>query len=361
MDDPEVIDHPDRGCRDSGDRASGAVEELPFEALFECAPDGLVVTDLSGRVQAVNQRAAELLGDEELIGWPLEHVVTTLDQGGVERALRTLSIRDAVVCDLSVELLTPQGRRPVSVRGSVCATPWGRVAIWALRAMPDAAAQHRMARASALKDAYLLALSHDLRSPIATLCGVAELLGEERHAQERDEKLIELMSEALTSVQAVVGNLLDLERLQHRGVSVRRRPTELADFVRRCVRRAGTHFPVHLDVPSATVALDVGLVERILSNLLANAERHAPGGAVTVTADVVDGAVTLTVADEGPGIPDDRKEEVFELFHQLEEGGDGSGVGLFLVRQFAVAHGGWSWFSDADDGGGAVAHVRLAT
>lgn len=206
---------------------------------------------------------------------------------------------------------------------------------------------------------FLLAVSHDLRSPIAVLSGVAELLKHRVDGSEEERELVEMLSQAVANIEHVIADLLDMERLADPSLEVVHRSTDLRLLVARCIADAHLRSHVVTDVPEHPLPLDAGLLERIILNLLVNADRHnAEGGTITVTACSGDDRLTVTVDDEGPGIADASKERVFELF---AHGADtGFGVGLYLVRRFAQLHGG-----DAEvltsPSGGARLRVWLRT
>lgn len=220
-------------------------------------------------------------------------------------------------------------------------------------------AQSRFEQASRLKDAYLLAVSHDLRTPVAALAGSIDLLRSRLRADDADTHLVDLMGKSLRHIEEVLENLLDVERLEHGGHEVVRRPTDLAALVDHCIGLADLERPVRTDVPRRSVAIDPGVTKRILLNLLSNADRHSPPGAeISIGARVDEEGVVISVDDQGPGIPSDARESVFDLFHQLSRDGAGTGVGLFLVRRFAEAHGGSAVIDDGP-AGGVSARVRL--
>jgi signal transduction histidine kinase len=107
--------------------------------------------------------------------------------------------------------------------------------------------------------------------------------------------------------------------------------------------------------------IDAGLTARIVDNIVGNALRHTPAGTpIRVSLDRVDNEVILSVADHGPGIPDEAKELVFEAFHRQSGHSAGLGLGLFVVRRFAELQGGRAWVADTE-GGGATVRVAFAS
>src|SRR5207237_6033554 len=124
-------------------------------------------------------------------------------------------------------------------------------------------------------------------------------------------------------------------------------PTDLGDLIRRVVSETEVgHRTVHVE-GEARSAVDGPKVERIVENLLVNAARHTPeGSSVWVGLSEQDGGVVLTVEDDGPGVPDDLKADIFEPFHQgapSKAPTPGTGIGLSLVARFSERPGGRAW------------------
>lgn len=211
------------------------------------------------------------------------------------------------------------------------------------------------------RDALLLAVAHDLRASTTAIAESVALLrasGQEPTAP-RAETLLRLIDDGVRDIRTVIDNLLDAERFQHGIVEPVRSPTPLLPLVRDAVAAAGLLGAAELDVDDAVVHIDAGISERILWNLLDNAGAHSPAGTpITICARDEGSHVLIHVDDTGPGIPDERKEEVFEPFHP-SSASTGAGIGLYLVRQFARLHGGDAWVADVE-GGGTSIRVRLA-
>jgi PAS domain S-box-containing protein len=228
-------------------------------------------------------------------------------------------------------------------------------------------AAQRLRALDEMKNTFLEAVSHDLRTPLTSILGSALTLEQTRLDLPRADALdlVRRIATNARKLERLLGDLLDLDRLQRGIVGPQRRAVDLATLIATGV--AETENParrrIEVDVEPATVSVDAAKVERILENLLSNALRHTPPGArIWVRARADDGGCTIVVEDDGPGVPDGFKDAVFEPFRQAPGSSSGHapgvGIGLSLVRRFAELHGGRAWVADRE-GGGASFHVRL--
>lgn len=215
-----------------------------------------------------------------------------------------------------------------------------------------------------MKDAFLTALSHELRTPLTAVMGMGRTLTRQFDRLD-DRQRLEMLRHITANagkLERLLSDLLDLDRLTRGVLEPHREPTDLGELI----RRVAEDLPVaagrlKVDADGIMARIDGPKVERIVENLLANALRHAPGaGPVLVGAARASRGVVLTVQDEGPGVPDDLKEAIFEPFRQgtVPSHHPGTGVGLALVQQFARLHGGRAWVEDRS-GGGACFRVYL--
>ena len=216
-----------------------------------------------------------------------------------------------------------------------------------------------------VKDTLLHAVSHDLRGPIAAIVGSAQSLERRRdlHLDPVDEDtLVDGILQSGRKLNRMVGDLLDLERLDRGLVEPDRSPTELGALVSRVVDEAvyADHHPIHVElVEPIEMDIDAGTIERVVENLLANAVKHTPERTpIHVLVERCEGGAMLSVEDEGPGVPDEIKSFVFQPFRQGAGAHSGAGIGLSLVAKFAELHGGRAWVSDRR-GGGAAFRVFL--
>lgn len=220
-----------------------------------------------------------------------------------------------------------------------------REAIEQLRAMDE------------VKNTFMSAVSHDLRSPLTTMGALADVLAKRVDALSREETLDALgrISDSAVRANRVLTNLLDVDRISRGAVEAARSEVDLGDLAARvafALDPDGRHIELPTDHVSAWV--DEGLTERILENLLLNSIRHTPEGArIWVHVSKQGEDTLLSVEDDGPGVPDHLKEAIFEAFQRGHARASGTGVGLYLVAQFAGLHGGRAWVEDRFDGGAA--------
>jgi two-component system, OmpR family, sensor histidine kinase KdpD len=228
-------------------------------------------------------------------------------------------------------------------------------------------AAQRLRALDEMKNTFLEAVSHDLRTPLTSILGSAITL-EQAHMQlpaEDAADLVRRIAANARKLERLLGDLLDLDRLQRGIVAPQRRPTDVAELIHRSVDETEDHstHAVHVLVDPFEVSLDAPKVERIVENLLTNALRHTPPEAqIWVCAEPRDGGLLLKVEDDGPGIPKELREEIFEPFRQAPGSATGHspgvGVGLSLVKRFAELHGGRAWVEERP-GGGASFHVTI--
>ena len=212
-----------------------------------------------------------------------------------------------------------------------------------------------------LRTALLNSVSHDLRTPLASIkASASSLLDREVRWSdaERDEFLATINTEA-DRLTRLVHNLLDMSRIEAGALDPRLVESSLAEAVGPVVRRAraASRQRVDVDVPDELppVLVDQVRLDQVLTNLLDNARTYAAASPIQVVARRAGDAVELRVVDHGPGIPGPERERVFDQFYRLKGGGrrpEGTGMGLAICRGIVQAHGG-SLRVETTPGGGA--------
>ncbi len=204
------------------------------------------------------------------------------------------------------------------------------------------------------------AVSHDLRTPLATIKVASSTLASRAELLSSEDarllhQLIEIESDRLTRL---VTNLLDMSRIEAGVLTLRREPTAVRQMVHDALTAMGSTLNDHtleIEVPASLPLVDVDrvLMGQVLVNLLDNAARHAPERSViSVTGARRGDDVVLIVADEGPGVPAREREAIFDRFTQIGTGGR-AGLGLTIAKTFVEAHGERLWYEEAPGGGAA--------
>ncbi|MDT7756745.1 MAG: two-component system, OmpR family, sensor histidine kinase KdpD [Mycobacterium sp.] len=228
----------------------------------------------------------------------------------------------------------------------------------------EAGKAEAIARADELRRSLLSAVSHDLRTPLASAkAAVSSLRSDDiGFSPEDTAELLATVEESIDQLTALVGNLLDSSRLAAGVVKPELRRVYLEEVVQRALlgisrgttgyRRAGLE-RVKVEVGDAVVLADAGLLERVLVNLIDNALRYAHDSVVRVNAGRIGGRVLINVVDEGPGIPRGTEEQLFEPFQRLgdQDNSTGVGLGLSVASGFIEAMGGNVAATDTPGGG----------
>ena len=200
--------------------------------------------------------------------------------------------------------------------------------------------------------------SHELRSPLATVRAAAELI-EREGASERSARLADEIVSETDRMDELIGDLLELSRLDEDRRSGATEPVDLVALVTAEVDRFGRDAEPHVELVAepGPVMIDAAprQIRRLVTNLVDNARRHADRRVVVTAAPSTDGAPMLVVDDDGPGVPEYERERIFERFSRLDESrgrrAGGTGLGLALVRAIADRHGATVKVGRADLGG----------
>ncbi|HEX6447623.1 MAG TPA: DUF4118 domain-containing protein [Streptosporangiales bacterium] len=232
------------------------------------------------------------------------------------------------------------------------------------RLRAEAAQAERRAANSAVRTTLLAAVSHDLRTPLATIkANVSGLLAGDVVFSDADRRtLLGGIATATDDLDRLVGNLLDMSRLRTGSVRPILRLHSVTELLEPVLRPGdGVQVDVAPDVPE--VCTDAGLLERVLANVIENAVRHSPPGTpVLVAASAYAKRVEIRVVDRGQGLPPDQLDRIFEPFQRLGDvpAGNGVGLGLAVARGFAEAVGG-QLTAEETPGGGLTLVLSLST
>ena len=240
------------------------------------------------------------------------------------------------------------------------------VALRQQRLAAEAARARPLEEADKLRTALLAAVSHDLRTPLASaMAAVASLRSEDVDFSEEDrEELVATAAESLERLFRLIENLLDASRLQAGALGAAAAAVGLEDAVPAALdelAEAGRTVLVRIPDDLPAVTADAGLLQRVLVNLLRNALQYGPEDRPPmITARDRDDRVELRIVDHGPGIPDAQRDQVFQPFQRLGDRSNttGVGLGLALSRGLAEAMGG-TLVPETTPGGGLTMVLTL--
>lgn len=221
-----------------------------------------------------------------------------------------------------------------------------------------------------LRSALLSSVSHDLRSPLAAIVGSASSLveyGDAMSGADRRDLLDTIVGEG-GRLDRYIQNLLDMTRLGHTGLSLKREWIGVGELVGSAATRLRRYQPdvvlsLHVDEGLAPIWVHPALVEQALFNIMENAARFSPpGAAIDVSAQLDEGELVIDVTDRGPGIPADERSRIFDMFYTVERGDrgrKGTGLGLTIAQGMVGAHGGSVEAFPGPDGSGTRIRIRL--
>lgn len=335
-----------------------------LEALIESMQDGLILENLEGRILYANRRIETFTGlsPAEVRGQSVEKLMRTLLEQAEEREAAADAIERAVSGDGTRQ--AEFAMRPVG--GSTCymrlkvfeVTDPHNVAIGRGRILQDITQRHEIDR---MKSSLISTVSHELRTPLAAIKGYASTLLAEDVAwdAESEREFLKIISNESDHLGELVNDLLDMSRIEAGNLTVSRQECDLHELIEQAARRAqpepGDRLQVDLPPELPVLRLDPPRIVAVLRNLIENAAKYSEASApVRVRAEPVDGHVIVRVEDEGPGIPTEHGERIFDSFYQVESGltrtRSGAGLGLAISRGFVRAHGGEIWLEPRERG-----------
>ena len=229
------------------------------------------------------------------------------------------------------------------------------------RLRTQAAQAEALAEGNRMRTALLAAVSHDLRTPLASIkASVSSLRQTDVEWSEADQAdFLATIEQNADRLDALIGNLLDMSRLHTGSLQPFLRPTAIDEVAPVALVGLDDSLRLEMAVPDGfpLVLADPGLLERVLANLFSNALRHSPaaGQPPELHAQLAGNMVVLEVVDHGQGVPDEAKERIFEPFTRVGDRYPGVGLGLAVARGFAEAMGGHIEARDTPGGGLTVA------
>jgi len=329
-----------------------------LDAVLESAGDGILMVDRDGSTVVYNRAWLELAGSHDLVGTgSLARVDPGTDGETFSDSSRRWLADPEQVTVADFERPEPYQRfrvytAPVRHGGSII----GRIVV--LRDVT------RETEAERMRSALVASVSHELRSPLTAINGYTEtLLNDGPWDPQTEREFLEVVSLSGSRLAALVDNLLDAATLDAGALLLQREPVRVERLAERILQQrrllAGgctLHLETRPGLPLADA--DPIRVEQVLANLVDNAIKYSPqGGAIRVRISAAqDGMLSVTVTDQGSGIPAQHLEHLFERFYRVEATGRatrGVGLGLYICRNLVESHGGRIWV-DSEPGRGST-------
>lgn len=220
------------------------------------------------------------------------------------------------------------------------------------------------AETNQIRAALFSAVTHDLRTPLASIMtSVTSLLDESARLEpEQERELLRTVLEETDRLNRLVGNILELAKVRAGALVPAKEPTAVDEVVEAVLHRmqprlAGLVVRTIVRPEAPEIPVDPVQLDQVVTNLLENAARFSPpGGEITISVSPWQRSMQVRVADQGPGIPPEHRERVFDAFYRGDatNGRGGSGLGLAIARAIVLAHGGRIWIEGAPSGGTAV-------
>jgi two-component system sensor histidine kinase KdpD len=218
----------------------------------------------------------------------------------------------------------------------------------------------------ALQGALLNSVSHDLRTPLVSITGALTSLEEDGAGLDEasQRELISMAREEAERLNRLVGNLLDMTRIEAGALKLTREPIDVQELISVALERLGGRLhdrAVTVDAPSMLAPVDVVLIVQVLVNLLDNALKYSqPGTPIAIQARMADGALEIAVLDRGLGVPEEDLERIFDKFYRVHRPAavSGTGLGLAICKGIIEAHGGRIWARNRP-GGGTIITLAL--
>ncbi len=371
----------------------GAEEQLReaeqrYRAIVEHVPAAIYVEVPDGSMQTVyvSPQIEQIMGitsDQYISDPEIRLSLMRPDDRGEIRRSYLASIEQGMSWRAEYRVIRPDGRevwvhdettivrdeqdRPLFLQGVMFDVTEQKLAEQALRdsEQREREAAERLRALDEMKNTFLAAVSHELRSPLTSILGLSLTLERQESLPDEDRAdLLERLAANARKLDRLLRDLLDIDRLNRGIVAPQSRLTDVGALARRTVESidALADRSVVVQAESVVIEVDPAKVERIVENLLVNAARHTgPENSVWLRVETADGGVLIAVEDDGPGVPAELRQAIFEPFRQgptASKSSPGTGIGLSLVGRFAELHGGRAWVQERS-GGGASFRVFL--
>jgi len=334
-----------------------------IEALVQSLHDGLILGDLQGTVIYANKRVGELadLSTKSLTGMHVEQILARIIARTSEKTLRKNDVQKFLnkKGERTVEISQIQSDRTNHLRLEVFnvndeeGIPIGRGIFF-----HDITADRELDR---MRSSLVSTVSHELRTPLAAIKGYASTLLAEDVEWDRasQHEFLTIISDESDRLTSLVNNLLDLSRIEAGSLKLSREKCDIGEMVKRAGKQArltpGNKLEIRVDAKLPRLYADPPRLESILRNLIENAVKYGGDDArIMVEVSRQGKEFLFRVTDDGPGIPETERQQIFESFYRVDDSlarlTSGAGLGLAICQGLVRAHGGKIWAAPQETG-----------
>lgn len=337
-----------------------------LEETFESIHSGVIVVSPRQIVRLINPAACQMLSIDvgSYVGQPLKDVITNED------ILKLFHETWTTGKEVTRELNFEGGRRIYQAETSMMGDDNGDT--HSLVAIFNDITEIR--QVERMKTAFVSTVSHELRTPLTSIKGFTATLIDDTEGMYDDETRMEfyhIIDTECDRLTRLITDLLNISRIESgRGIDIILSDVNLHDIAAQVTKSQQTYtdrHKVYSNIPDGfpVISADSDKVTQILDNLIGNAVKYSPsGGDVVVSAEDEGNTIRLDISDQGLGIPEHHRDKIFQRFHMVDDDVDhkavkGTGIGLYLVKHLAQAHGGDVFLSSSEVGKGSTFSVRL--
>jgi two-component system phosphate regulon sensor histidine kinase PhoR len=355
-------------------RARARAEQLAVEraAILGQIADGVVIADQHGRIAFANVAACDLLGrsDEVLVGTYLGEIARVANADADEPTpLVRAALTGERLADVELHIRQPDGAMSIAEGSATPVLAEDGTRIGAVLTLRDVTARRELDRQ---KEVFFANASHNLRTPVATIKASVEVVLENEPVDlpEPLHRMLVNIDHEADRMSTLVDDLLDLARLEAGRLRFTPVCCDLRSVAERAARsieplpgQRGQHLSLDLPRRPISAMVDPEWIERALVNLLSNAHKYGHrGGTITISLTRQAQEAVFTVADDGPGIPEEEQPHLFERFYrpkaETERRSQGSGLGLPIAKAIIELHGGRIWV-ESRPGNGTTFRIGL--
>jgi PAS domain S-box-containing protein len=336
--------------------------EARYSGLFEDSIDPMILTNRVGNIVEVNRRACQFFGysREEFLKLEIGklHPIETGLLG--ENAFKPIG--EQVRVFTSRAITRTRSQIPVEVHAKRVVATQGDILQWIHHDISEQVELERM------REDLTAMLFHDLQTPLGNITASLELVHKEivKDTNGPLAKIVDIAMRSSQRLRVLIQSLLDINRLEaglplgeRSFVPLRKLLVEAVDFVKPGLERRRITLKANTGRLAIAPFIDEDMIRRVLMNLLDNAIKYSPSDSaitVEVTEPLIDDKLIVSISDQGPGVPAEYRDSVFDKYRRLSatEGVRGMGIGLAFCRLAVAAHGGRIWLDDAPNGGARV-------